>query len=252
MYDYVIRDGIFQSTLPARGATIVSRTMPTASVHFNPRSPHGERRGRSAVVPAYQNFNPRSPHGERHATPSLTAPWRNFNPRSPHGERRGDFLEDEAAEGISIHAPRTGSDGRCGVPPRNRQISIHAPRTGSDEKPPAAHQPPEISIHAPRTGSDGSPENKRKRRTAYFNPRSPHGERRTVCPRANCKIAFQSTLPARGATSRNRPRLFYPFISIHAPRTGSDALAVELRHAQQRFQSTLPARGATCSNSAAT
>ena len=55
-----------------------------------------------------------------------------------------------------------------------------------------------ISTHAPRTGSDiylchaRSP-------TAYFNPRSPHGERRFI--------------PKRQAESA---------ISTHAPRTGSD------------------------------
>ena len=34
---------VFQSTLPARGATCLSISLPSASYHFNPRSPHGER-----------------------------------------------------------------------------------------------------------------------------------------------------------------------------------------------------------------
>ena len=34
----------FQSTLPARGATSVMEAMLPPSMHFNPRSPHGERR----------------------------------------------------------------------------------------------------------------------------------------------------------------------------------------------------------------
>ena len=100
-----------------------------------------------------------------------------------------------------------------------------------------------ISIHAPRTGSDGPP----GRTTALrsdFNPRSPHGERRCVPIKRRQAITFQSTLPARGATStkifvmrwkqfqstlpargatsaviRSRVRTW---ISIHAPRTGSD------------------------------
>ena len=33
-------------------------------------------------------------------------------------------------------------------------ISIHAPRKGSDYRPETAFQPAEISIHAPRKGSD--------------------------------------------------------------------------------------------------
>ena len=34
----------FQSTLPARGATYSRRTLSFWTAHFNPRSPHGERR----------------------------------------------------------------------------------------------------------------------------------------------------------------------------------------------------------------
>ena len=79
-------------------------------------------------------------------------------------------------------------------------ISIHAPRTGSDIFRQADHQTGDISIHAPRTGSD------------------PAAEAVSGCCRT-----FQSTLPARGATTVQRPR----------------------RWTRRRFQSTLPARGAT-------
>ena len=37
----------FQPTLPARGATSACRACPEHQAHFNPRSPHGERRRRS-------------------------------------------------------------------------------------------------------------------------------------------------------------------------------------------------------------
>ena len=57
-----------------------------------------------------------------------------------------------------------------------------------------------ISIHAPRTGSDRSPV---ERKSFIF--------------------AFQSTLPARGATAFRAPEAPPARISIHAPRTGSDA-----------------------------
>ncbi len=57
----------------------------------------------------------------------------------------------------------------------------------------------------------------------YFNPRSPHGERRAATYRGT---------PARR-------------ISIHAPRTGSDTLGRRERPKTATFQSTLPARGAT-------
>ena len=64
-----------------------------------------------------------------------------------------------------------------------------------------------ISIHAPREGCDcrawrcRSPQN-------YFNPRTPRGVRRSlICPPGARCTEFQSTHPARGATS---PRDSYP------------------------------------------
>ena len=40
-----IQTCLFQSTLPARGATIFTPPISTPKLNFNPRSPHGERRG---------------------------------------------------------------------------------------------------------------------------------------------------------------------------------------------------------------
>ena len=83
-------------------------------------------------------------------------------------------------------------------------------------------QPQEaISIHAPRTGSDESVPASALLR--HFNPRSPHGERRGQTPEETVNTAFQSTLPARGATFQYLINQFCRCISIHAPRTGSDA-----------------------------
>ena len=59
---------LFQSTLPARGATAHGNIGVTTTQNFNPRSPHGERLHPHAVrCSPPTNFNPRSPHGERHA-----------------------------------------------------------------------------------------------------------------------------------------------------------------------------------------
>ena len=100
----------FQSTLPARGATGDGTALPCRQAHFNPRSPHGERRvlairRAQGVISIHaprtgsdpipfccprpgDYFNPRSPHGERHG--DWYDAWdsgADFNPRSPHGER---------------------------------------------------------------------------------------------------------------------------------------------------------------------
>ena len=83
------------------------------------------------------------------------------------------------------------------------------------------------------------------RRTGYFNPRSPHGERPHIHSSLRRAVVFQSTLPARGATRYRLATHPARRISIHAPRTGSDLTCFPKRHDAGRFQSTLPARGAT-------
>ena len=56
----------------------------------------------------------------------------------------------------------------------------------------------------------------------HFNPRSPHGERPIFAIRHSARKLFQSTLPARGATTQLDTAFQSADISIHAPRTGSD------------------------------
>ena len=78
-----------------------------------------------------------------------------------------------------------------------------------------------------------------------FNPRSPHGERLSCIPQLARNLKFQSTLPARGATTRRLFSIIFKGISIHAPRTGSDQMPTIRLPIHLTFQSTLPARGAT-------
>jgi len=56
---------------------------------------------------------------------------------------------------------------------------------------------------------------------------------------------FQSTRPARGATSLVRPPSVLAVVSIHAPRAGRDARTRRVLRKALVFQSTRPARGAT-------
>ena len=78
-------------------------------------------------------------------------------------------------------------------------ISIHAPRTGSDGMP--ADDDNTVRHFNPR-----SPHGERLERYApicsssNFNPRSPHGERLKIFRKFFAFFPFQSTLPARGAT----------------------------------------------------
>ena len=154
---------IFQSTLPARGATSHRRVFLVYGCPFQSTLPARGATSATRREGAGVYFNPRSPHGERpHHARRIHHP-RHFNPRSPHGERLN--VPDEAIDAIviSIHAPRTGSD--------------HVVAFKSEEK-------RDISIHAPRTGSDmmtDSPQHIEQ----DFNPRSPHGER-PRCPSLRC------------------------------------------------------------------
>ena len=79
----------------------------------------------------------------------------------------------------------------------------------------------DISTHAPRTGSHPDCA-KWRAPIEYFNPRSPHGERRHSIHNGSARFQFQPTLPARGATASK----------VKAVHAGT-------------FQPTLPARGAT-------
>ena len=123
------------------------------------------------------NFNPRSPHRER---PSLLFRCPNlpyFNPRSPHRERRLS---------VTIHV-------------HNKVFQSTLPSQGATGLETGEYIVKQISIHAPLTGSDGH-EVQMVWRRSYFNPRSPHRERRR-----------------REHVVREAYK-----ISIHAPLTGSD------------------------------
>ena len=192
-------------------------------------------------------FNPRSPHGERRATTSSGFCWSNFNPRSPHGERPCPFRACARLDLFQSTLPARGATCRAKFASQSRsRFQSTLPARGATTR--GCRKPVrrvDISIHAPRTGSDGPP----GRTTALrsdFNPRSPHGER----PERNAvgggkECLFQSTLPARGATKCEPRGLADRVISIHAPRTGSDASFHPVHPFCTAFQSTLPARGAT-------
>ena len=262
---------VFQSTLPARGATRLSKLWKSAITDFNPRSPHGERPAKCRLPARPRHFNPRSPHGERQDAPHCQRYGKaDFNPRSPHGERLGSVQTCTPGSHFNPRSPH-------GERPTNplflsvyARISIHAPRTGSDADARHGAASAEISIHAPRTGSDrhGLHGNAH---TGDFNPRSPHGERRTSWESGSIRrLHFNPRSPHGERLRATRFSRCRRGISIHAPRTGSDGFAdcifrviknfnprsphgerprltwwSELR---KGFQSTLPARGATVRN----
>ena len=192
------------------------------------------------------HFNPRSPHGERHALVLSSRKPEAFQSTLPARGATCRLGSSANRAGISIHAPRTGSD----LPPWKQRESRRNfnPRSPHGERPACSDTRSHLQTHFNPRSPHGErrnnvkkqiaePENfnprsphgerpcrgyKARTRADNFNPRSPHGERRDRWQMYhNCK-AFQSTLPARGATKGERRMQDYKL-----------------------FQSTLPVRGAT-------
>ncbi len=145
----------FQSTLPARGATYLLHPMERFGNYFNPRSPHGERRGTVRYHLLCRYFNPRSPHGERHRAGCFPS-WRiEFQSTLP---ARGatQLLNICAVRKVfQSTLPARGATVRCRLD-SYRSITFQStlPARGAT-----------YLLHPmERFGN-------------YFNPRSPHGER---------------------------------------------------------------------------
>ena len=145
----------FQSTLPARGATLRWTVKNTRLENFNPRSPHGERHNALHTDSAEYNFNPRSPHGERRMGRRYVRLWQDFNPRSPHGERRVSMHTSRRRRKFQSTLPARGATRRCSCCGRMALFQSTLPARGA--------------TRLVRNDASGAND---------FNPRSPHGERR--------------------------------------------------------------------------
>ena len=102
----------FQPTLPARGATFPPLDEVKGLLVFQPTLPARGATSDEEAAEIQQDFNPRSPHGERHVQNALTRECGSFQPTLP---ARGATLQAHQGlqhQGISTHAPRTGSDAR--------------------------------------------------------------------------------------------------------------------------------------------
>ena len=124
---------------------------------------------------------------------------------------------------ISIHAPRVGSDDTS-----HRHGGGHYhfnPRSPCGERPKYCKRlgrrtlfQSTLPVWGATVPGQASPSKMRN-----FNPRSPCGERQVRITFVGGSVGFQSTLPVWGATLLGRHDDDYFFISIHAPRVGSDS-----------------------------
>ena len=81
----------------------------------------------------------------------------------------------------------------------------------------------------------------------YFNPRSPQGERPVCRLWGASACLFQSTLPARGATIYDAAGSLVRYISIHAPRKGSDSIFLKV-YVLPFISIHAPRKGSDCSH----
>ena len=175
---------VFQSTLPARGATLSgSRTSCRAIISI-----HAPRTGSDSVL-----------RGDARCLIY-------FNPRSPHGERPERRRPRPTRTLFQSTLPARGATGKGRKRPRKRRISIHAPRTGSDidgfncrdANSKFQSTLPARGATANITDADLS---------LLFQSTLP-ARGATTLPGIKTPIpsVFQSTLPARGATRRRCAR----------------------------------------------
>ena len=146
------------------------------------------------------SFNPRAPHGARLSPRHIHILWEEFQSTRPARGATSEIrhIADRISRFQSTRPARGATSYRPGIPAHAR-VSIHAPRTGRDGK--GLKELPEllsfqstrpargatlldmlcglrrwVSIHAPRTGRDHA-ETHPTSHMQCFNPRAPHGAR---------------------------------------------------------------------------
>ncbi len=204
-HGYERRLAVFQSTRPARGATVQARNICRPGCKV---SIHAPRAGRDTLDGPYSQIVAES----------------SFNPRAPRGARRASPVGTmHRRHSFNPRAPRGARlYSHARNQPQRRCFNPRAPRGAR----PGAYRRFElssrVSIHAPRAGRD-------------------------VARAVRCTVvaAFQSTRPARGATTHRTARCWNELcfnpraprgarpsiewatqtsaaVSIHAPRAGRD------------------------------
>ena len=145
--------------------------------HFNPRSPCGERPQAAAnVALSYNDFNPRSPCGERRSGSALRREHRKFQSTLPVWGATRLGISAKAKIVFQSTLPVWGATMTCLLPGLWRVFQSTLPVWGATAHKALRNYFMEISIHAPRVGSDGTLK-ATEVTDAYFNPRSPCGER---------------------------------------------------------------------------
>ena len=279
---------LFQSTLPAWGETDsfnCNIVIADISIH----SPRMGRDGASApgIVPS-AHFNPLSPHGERRIPLTVISSSPTFQSTLPAWGETAPLRPVSFRAPISIHSPRMGETSMVGVPSmdaifqstlphgerRRSRWSAPWPKGFNPLSPHGRGRPPspcspqpwpyfnpsprmgrdilwkewkkehEISIHSPRMGRDHRAGGRRAMPQFQSTPRM--GRDRLEC-QTMPPGKFQSTLPAWGETAgirgKQMPLEDFNPLSPHGERRRKATMSPF----EILFQSTLPAWGETSS-----
>ena len=216
----------FQSTPPARGATLPERCVQPCRII----SIHAPREGGDCDKAVLAHDVAISIHAPREGG-DARQPFRLrvCSAISIHAPREGgDVCRNDAynrAESFQSTPPARGATGAAQSGQQARQISIHAPREGGDPRPVVVDADKSISIHAPREGGDTARFTPASRIFSNFNPRPPRGGRLfgLLCEQRYIPISIHA--PREGGDRLRAVLVRLVFISIHAPREGGDSLS---------------------------
>ena len=214
----------FQSTRPARGATVYRAPRARVHEHFNPRAPRGARRLQPVSV--YKGVAI-SIHAPREGRDRSSARWTSrrcyFNPRAPRGARPrpGRWSGCQPCY-FNPRAPRGARPTRSTPVGVSFTFQSTRPARGATFDVKHARLGLRISIHAPREGRD-----------------------RSCAGAGGVSHGFQSTRPARGATSNAYGADQLILFQSTRPARGATAESTHTGLVEYAFQSTRPARGAT-------
>ncbi len=172
------------------------------AAHFNPRSPHGERRLHAQHAKHRGDFNPRSPHGERQCLGNCVS----------RGDAFQSTLPARGATWRLSHCHSNTKTFQSTLPARGATLPLITlyiqfvyfnPRSPHGERHATCKTRRLLAPFQSTLPARGATDKFRvvAQKNLHFNPRSPHGERRV-----NATNGVKKSLE----------------ISIHAPRTGSD------------------------------
>ena len=129
---------------------------------------------------------------------------------------------------ISIHAPRVGSDLATTI--KTITTIDFNPRSPCGERRPSRQPYRKLRHFNPRSPcGERLNVRARLRKCTHFNPRSPCGERPSVDLRAETHTHFNPRSPCGERHQSETLQVSAFFISIHAPRVGSDSVAHAVR-----------------------